>query len=148
MLGEHASIVMIGAPIMALSIFMHEKWGFYFVLMLYLNKDFLKGQSPLKRLLNTQVQDNGGARANEWQCFLRNTTLLIWPLEVMILAINGRKRLGDYIANTQVVDASKNACSWRQELAAYRVTPNTFYTLIGTGLYILLVHIFFNWLGL
>ncbi|SDY97046.1 RDD family protein [Hymenobacter psychrophilus] len=122
-------------------------WEFYLLLVLYLNKDFLNGQSPLKRLLDTQVQQETDTPANEWQCFLRNTTFITWPLEILAVAITGRRRLGDYVANTQVADVSKSTDSWRKELAAYRVTAYTFYTLIGTRLYSLLLYALFSWLG-
>lgn len=147
MLGEHISMCIIGVPLMGLSLLTHGNWGFYFVLVLYLNKDFLNGRSPLKRLLNTQVQQTTDVPANEWQCFLRNTTLIIWPLEVLVVAINGRRRLGDYLANTHVANVSEDIGSWKKELAAYRVTSYTFYTLLATGLYLLLVHTLFDWLG-
>ncbi|MBT9395266.1 hypothetical protein KLP40_19010 [Hymenobacter sp. NST-14] len=93
------------------------------------------------------MQHTSGAPASEWQAFLRNITLLVWPVEVLTVLISGHKRLGDYIAQTQVSNFDKNASSWRQDLAAYRVTPSTFYTLLATAVYLLLVHALFLWLG-
>ncbi|GAB3310063.1 hypothetical protein GCM10027348_42530 [Hymenobacter tenuis] len=55
-----------------------ENWGFYGTVVLYLNKDFLNGCSPLKRLVGTQVQQAGGAPANELQCVLLNMTFPVW----------------------------------------------------------------------
>jgi uncharacterized RDD family membrane protein YckC len=148
MLGEHVSLLMFGALPMLLSLFTGGPWGFYFVLVFYLNKDFLNGQSPLKRLLGTQVQQTSGAPATEWQAFLRNTTLCVWPLEGLAVLVSGHRRIGDYIAQTQVGDRENAPGSWRQDLAAYRPTPYTFYTLLATGIYLLLAHALFNWLGL
>lgn len=34
---------------------------------------------------------------------LRNLTLLIFPLEIMVIAINGYQRIGDMLANSKVV---------------------------------------------
>jgi uncharacterized RDD family membrane protein YckC len=147
MLGEHASVLLIGALPMILFLPVRGNGEFYFLLVLYLNKDFLNGQSPLKRLLNTQVQHATGAPANEWQSFLRNTTLMLWPLEVLVVVVSGQKRLGDYLAHTQLASISKNTTSWRQDLAAYRVSAYTFYTLLGTVFYLLSIHALFSWLG-
>jgi uncharacterized RDD family membrane protein YckC len=146
MLGEHVSLLILGAVPIVLLLPIGGNWGFYLVLVLYLNKDFLNGRSPLKRLLGTQVQHTSGAPATEWQAFWRNTTLLVWPLEVLAVIASGHKRLGDYIAHTQVSDIEKNVSSWQQDLAAYRITPHTFYTLLATAVYLLLVHTLFLWL--
>ncbi|PJJ48000.1 hypothetical protein CLV45_4691 [Hymenobacter chitinivorans DSM 11115] len=123
-------------------------WGFHGLLVLYLNKDFLNGQSPLKRLLDTQVQETSGAPANEWQSFLRNISVIIWPVEVLVVTVSGGRRLGDYLARTHVADVAKNTNSWRHDLAAHRVTRYTFYTLLATAFYLLLVNALFHWLGL
>lgn len=146
--GEHVTMTLLCAPVAILLFPIQGNWGFYGLMVIYLNKDFLNGRSPLKRLLNTQVQNQAGAPANKLQCFVRNITCFMWPLEVLLVVVSGRKRLGDYIAGTQVVDVPKNASSWRQDLAAYRVTSDTLYTLLATVLYVLLVHAFFGWLGL
>ncbi|KUG08335.1 hypothetical protein ASU33_09180 [Solirubrum puertoriconensis] len=147
MLGEHIALTLLGLPLMLFQPLAGD-WIFYCLLALYLNKDFLLGRSPLKRAIGTQVQTASGLPANEWQSFLRNTTVLAWPLEVLAVVITGQKRLGDYIARTQVVNVERNAGSWRQELAAHRVSIHTLYALLATALYLLLVHSLFNWIGL
>jgi len=83
--------------------------GFYFVMFLYINKDFFRAKSPAKRFLGYQVVDNKTeAPASEFQCFVRNLTLAIgWPLEVIVGLINPQRRIGDYIANTKVIKAEK-----------------------------------------
>jgi uncharacterized RDD family membrane protein YckC len=125
------------------------KSGFYIMLVPYLNKDFLHGRSPAKRLLGLQLQDVTGAPANELRAFLRNVTAMMWPVEVLLIAVGSQKRLGDYIASTQVaVSTTTSVRSWYQDLAAYRVTSYTLYTLLATILYLLLLHGFFTWVGL
>jgi uncharacterized RDD family membrane protein YckC len=97
------------------------KEAFYFMLVPYLNKDFLQGRSPAKRLL--------GLSTNELRAFLRNVTAMLWPVEVRLIALGCRKRLGDYIAGTQVVASPKvpSTHSWYQDLVAYQVTSYTLY---------------------
>jgi uncharacterized RDD family membrane protein YckC len=122
------------------------KGGFYALLVPYLNKDFLQGRSPAKRLLGLHLHETTGRPANELRAFLRNVTCLLWPVEVLLLALGSPKRLGDYVAGTQVVKSTTTAStrSWYQDLVAYRVTPYTFYTLLATALYLLLLHRFFT----
>lgn len=76
---------------------------------IYLNKDFLNGKSPAKRILGYQVLDRKTERpANELQCFVRNLTIcIIWPIEVIVGLINPERRIGDFLANTKVVISEK-----------------------------------------
>jgi uncharacterized RDD family membrane protein YckC len=125
------------------------KGGFYALLVPYLNKDFWQGRSPAKRLLGLHLHEATGRPANELRAFLRNVTFLLWPVEVLLLVLGSPKRLGDCLAGTRVVRSTTAAStrSWDQDLVAYRVTPYTFYTLLATALYLLLLHGFFTWLG-
>ena len=73
------------------------------VLSLYFNKDILHGQSVAKRQLGLQVVDlRTDHVATPVQCVLRNLTLLIWPLEVLVNYYSPTRRIGDRIAGTQV----------------------------------------------
>ena len=75
---------------------------FGFSLMFF--KDCINGQSIAKRLVKLQVVDNTtGAVATPMQCFLRNLTLLIFPLEVLIIFAQPDRRIGDKIAGTKLV---------------------------------------------
>ncbi|HEX8658337.1 MAG TPA: hypothetical protein VF690_12415 [Hymenobacter sp.] len=122
--------------------------AFYVMLVPYLNKDFLQGRSPAKRLLGLQLQEANGAPANELRAFLRNVTAMMWPVEVLVIAAGGRKRLGDYVAGTSVIASSPVAQSWRQDFAVYRVSRYTLYTVLATLLYLLFLHALFCWMGL
>ncbi|MFL0354776.1 RDD family protein [Xanthomarina sp. GH4-25] len=82
---------------------------FFFMIFIYLNKDFINAKSPAKRILGYQVINlKTGKPANELQCFVRNLTICVaWPLEVIIGFINPERRIGDFIANTKVVISEK-----------------------------------------
>jgi len=75
-----------------------------FVISLYFNKDSVFGRSIGKRILGLQVIDiRSGKPATPIQCLIRNLTILIWPVEVIFAIANTRRRLGDFIARTQLV---------------------------------------------
>lgn len=72
---------------------------------LYLCKDSFDGRSAAKRILKLQVIDNKtGLAASPLKCFVRNLTLIIWPLEVIMILANPSKRIGDRISGTHVVN--------------------------------------------
>jgi uncharacterized RDD family membrane protein YckC len=74
-----------------------------FVFSLYFNKDCYLGQSIGKRLLRFRVLDiKTGRPANPLRCLVRNLTLLIWPVEVIMAIVNVERRLGDLIAGTRL----------------------------------------------
>lgn len=83
--------------------------GFQFVFLglmfLYFFKDSFGARSIAKRVTKLQVVDNRtGKAASVMQCFLRNLTIVIWPVEVLITFFNSQRRLGDFIAGTRVVN--------------------------------------------
>jgi len=117
-------------------------WGFGLLLVLYLNKDFFNGRSPAKRLLHLQVLDASGRPANELRCFLRNVTFFLWPLEVLVLLLGQRGRLGDALAGTHVGAVTNDTRSWWQDMRAYRLTRYSAYTLAATLTYLLLLQTF------
>jgi uncharacterized RDD family membrane protein YckC len=117
-------------------------WGFGLLLACYLNKDFFNGRSPAKRLLQLQVLDANGRPANELRCFLRNTTCFLCPLEVLVLLVGRRGRLGDALAGTQVSAVPEDTRSWWQDLRTYRLTRYSGYALAATLVYLLLLQAF------
>ncbi|WP_044399481.1 RDD family protein [Lacinutrix sp. Hel_I_90] len=84
-------------------------FAFFIMVFVYLNKDFFKGKSPAKRILGYRVINRKTEKpATELQCFVRNLTICVaWPLEVVIGFINPDRRIGDFIANTKVVESEK-----------------------------------------
>ena len=80
-----------------------NNWYEVFVFSLYFNKDCYLGQSVGKRLLRFRVVDvKTGRPANPLRCLVRNLTILIWPVEVVMAIINVERRFGDFIAGTKL----------------------------------------------
>lgn len=83
--------------------------SFSFFTFILINKDFFNGQSIAKRKYGFQIIDNKSRKvANEIQCMVRNVTLIIWPLEVLFTLIQPKRRLGDLIAGTRLIETSKS----------------------------------------
>ncbi|WP_434035729.1 RDD family protein [Formosa sp. 4Alg 33] len=82
---------------------------FFFMMFIYLNKDFFNAKSPAKRILGYQVINRKTEKpASELKCFVRNLTIAVaWPLEVIVGLINPERRIGDFLANTKVVVSEK-----------------------------------------
>ncbi|MGQ1788550.1 RDD family protein [Saccharicrinis sp. GN24d3] len=73
-----------------------------------LNKDIASGMSAGKRTFGFKVIDNSTKQnASQMQCMLRNMTMLIWPLEAFMILVNPKRRIGDFIANTEVIKTDK-----------------------------------------
>lgn len=108
-------IVIIGIPLLIVSFFLQRyfdfriNWIFGILLcIIYVNKDFFRAKSPAKRIIGFQVLNNSnGKPASRLSCFIRNLTLIIWPIEILITLFSKQRRLGDLIANTKVVEAKK-----------------------------------------
>ena len=76
---------------------------FAFGFSAYFNKDIFHGRSPAKRILKMQVIDiKTGQVANPLKCLARNLTIVLWPLEVIFVLIDPKRRLGDKIAGTRI----------------------------------------------
>ena len=74
-----------------------------FGMSLYLNKDMIQGKSIAKRALKQEVIDiKTGQVATSLKCLIRNITIVLWPIEVIVVLINPSRRLGDLIAGTKV----------------------------------------------
>lgn len=75
------------------------------VFSLCFNKDCYLGQSIGKRLLRFQVLDiKTGRPASAMRCLVRNLTILIWPVELIMAIINVERRLGDFMAGTRLAN--------------------------------------------
>ncbi|WP_062129157.1 RDD family protein, partial [Geofilum rubicundum] len=80
------------------------------MIFVILNKDFFNGQSVSKRIYGYQIIDNKtNMAANETKCMLRNVTMIVWPIEVLMTLMNPTRRLGDLIAGTKLIDKEKTA---------------------------------------
>jgi len=98
--------------------------GIFFSLILgittYLNKDIFNGQSPGKRIFKLQVIDEQtNLPTSSFKCFLRNITLLIFPIEFIFILVNPNKRIGDFMVLTRLDHYQTNNNSiitWKSKL--------------------------------
>lgn len=75
-----------------------------FTMLLFIAKDCYRGKSIGKKLEKLKVVSNRGDKATIFQLFIRNITILIWPVEFLLLLLD-KEKLGDRLANTMVTDA-------------------------------------------
>jgi uncharacterized RDD family membrane protein YckC len=81
--------------------------AFNLMMIVLINKDFCKGQSPVHRKLGYQVVDSKtNLPASKLKCMLRNVTAPVWPLEVIFFLAYPKRRLGDFIAGTSLVQVT------------------------------------------
>ena len=71
-------------------------------------RDIVNGQSLGKSLFKIKVVD---ASTNEMpnlaNIILRNVTIFVWFIDFVILIFNSKQRLGDFMANTKVVEVQE-----------------------------------------
>jgi uncharacterized RDD family membrane protein YckC len=73
------------------------------LLFIILNKDCVNGMSAGKRTFGFKIIDYRTKElASDFQCMIRNITMFVWPLEAIMILINSKRRIGDYIAKTEV----------------------------------------------
>lgn len=87
-----------------LSPFLYEPYDYLALLAptMYLCKDIIGPRSLGKRLLNLQIVNEGDRQAAPARCVMRNMTLLIWPIELLIAMLNPSRKLGDRLAGTRL----------------------------------------------
>lgn len=68
----------------------------------FLCKDVIGGQSIGKKIVHIKVVNADESKANLLQLIIRNITILIWPIEVIILLL-GKRKIGDVISKTMIV---------------------------------------------
>ncbi len=76
------------------------------ILIFFMSKDIINGQSIGKRIAKIKIIDNSGENVAWWQLILRNITIFIWPLEALLLLLD-KERIGDKVARTKVVILDK-----------------------------------------
>lgn len=78
---------------------------FSMMIIILFNKDFFGGQSVIHRKLGYKVLDaKTKETASKIQCLVRNLTGPLWPIEAVFILVNPKRRLGDLIAGTILVD--------------------------------------------
>lgn len=70
--------------------------------ILFLGKDLIRGQSLGKKIAKIRVVVKGKGRLYVFQLLLRNITIFIWPIELVLLLL-GKQKIGDVLAKTDVV---------------------------------------------
>lgn len=74
----------------------------------YFNKDIF-GQSIAKKIFKLYIKDKQTAKpASSFKCFVRNLFGIIWPIDLLVLLINKKQRLGDIVCNTIVEERTEN----------------------------------------
>lgn len=68
----------------------------------FLCKDVIGGQSIGKKIVHIKVVNADESKANLLQLIIRNITILIWPIEMIILLL-GKRKIGDVISKTMIV---------------------------------------------
>jgi len=80
-----------------------------FASSLYFNKDIIQGKSIAKRALNIEVVDiKTGEVASSLKCLIRNLTIAIWPIEILVVLLSPSRRIGDFLAGTRIEYTSEN----------------------------------------
>lgn len=79
--------------------------GISFVWAGFLNKDMFSGQSPGKAQFKFRVIALSGEPASPIRCLIRNLTVFIWPVELMVIYFQPMRRIGDFVAGTKLVSS-------------------------------------------
>lgn len=91
--------------------------------LIYGLKDIVNGRSIGKRVLSIGVRciENPNEVPNKLRLFLRNITIIIWPIEFFILMFNSNgTRLGDMLAKTIVVKLEKEPGEHNEALEEFK----------------------------
>jgi len=125
-----------------------DSLGFYLMILVYFNKDIISGRSVAKRILGLRIIDRKTELpANELKCLLRNITIPLWPLEVLISLISPTRRLGDMIANTRLEKIEKEqSASILHDIKETKITGFTLTALLLGGFYVGLIWCFTEYL--
>lgn len=73
------------------------------IILLFIAKDAIKGQSIGKKFMKIKVVDIQGGKPSVFRLILRNITICIWPVESILVLLN-KKKFGDRLAGTDVVE--------------------------------------------
>jgi uncharacterized RDD family membrane protein YckC len=102
----------------------------FFGFIFFASKDVFKGAGLGKLLMGIRVFNNSDTPASPVSTLLRNLPLIAWPIETLVMVVNSSKRrIGDYLARTQVKRDLTMAASHRSlaallVLCFYLLTPS------------------------
>lgn len=74
-----------------------------------LARDSFKGGGLIKRLFGIQIESISGQPIKTYQLLIRSLSQILLPFELIFLFINPRRRIGDYLAKTQLVNEKPQA---------------------------------------
>jgi uncharacterized RDD family membrane protein YckC len=95
-----------------------------------LNKDCIRSRSPGKIKCNLQVFDKKGRVAHPFQCLVRNLTVFVWPIEVVMVLANPKRRFGDFLAGTNVQDYAPELANKPNLLEIILIFAGTFISML------------------
>ncbi len=105
--------------------------------LLYFCKDSIHGISPGKWIMGIMVREEGAPDQipSFGRLLLRNLFTIIWPVELLILAINQKKkRLGDQVAKTIVLQNPNKPARLRRILVLAGIGISFFaFTILFAG---------------
>ena len=87
---------------------LEEKYYIFYVIsllvisILFLGKDLIRGQSFGKKIAKIRVVVKGKGRLYVFRLLLRNITIFIWPIELVLLLL-GKQKIGNVLAKTDIV---------------------------------------------
>jgi len=97
----------------------------FFSLVTYLHKDIAGGRSLGKRFLGyAVVKENDGNAPRMATCFLRNSTFLIFPAELLFGLFSPDQKMTDYFTHTKIIKVPQEKNSLT---SFYRDLKNTSY---------------------
>lgn len=105
-----------------------------FTLFLFFIKDIFYGRSLGKRITGLSVKNISSInKTKEVYFVIRNITLIIWPIDILLLMLMPSRKLGDMIANTIVVKESEAQPFWsslRNDIKKFNFTRSVFWALV------------------
>jgi uncharacterized RDD family membrane protein YckC len=110
------------------------------------NKDFFGGQSAVHRKLGYKVLDiKSNETAGKIQCMVRNLTAPLWPVEVIFILVNPKRRLGDIIAGTMLIEVpTSNPESILTDIKESKFDAQTKLTLLVSFVCVVVFNILFD----
>src|SRR5687768_15379091 len=119
---------------------------FSLMMIVLFNKDFFGGQSPVHRKLGYKVLDaKTNETASKIQCMTRNLTGPAWPIEVIFILLNPKRRLGDIIAGTRLAEVSpSDPESILMDIKEFKFDRQTQLTLLTSVVCVTVFNILFD----
>ncbi|MEO1050021.1 MAG: RDD family protein [Bacteroidota bacterium] len=116
-----------GNPDVQPKLFLGNYYLNIFAFSLYFNKDILSGRSIAKRILKFQIVNvRTNKPANSLRCFIRNLTIIFWPVEVIMGLVNNERRIGDFITGTKLTvydpNEHKTKVNWLMAIVAILIS--------------------------